>query len=287
MTCPDMRGFGWSDVPREGYEKEHLARDVVILLDALDIDQAGVIGHDWGGYAGFLLCLHNPERVTRYLALNTGHPLGRPDPRKALALWRFGYQAVLAVPRLAPRIVGSPRQRLLRATSRRIVDVPPSEFEPFLAQLREPARAWAAGELYRSFVVREAGPLMAGRYARMRLTTPRCSCTAPPTRPSAPRCCAATSSRPTTCASSWWTAWALHRRRAAGDGAAAGTRILRLRIQQPAGAAASRPARFPTQAATLLAILCADANCPSDARAAIVTTSCLPPTWRTPIWRAR
>jgi pimeloyl-ACP methyl ester carboxylesterase len=171
VICPDMRGFGWSDVPREGYEKAQLARDVVALLEALDIDRAGLIGHDWGGYAGFLLCLSNPERVTRYLALNTGHPLGRPALRKALALWRFWYQLVLSVPGLGPRVVGSPR--LMRAIFDRAVKVPFHEFEPFLAQFREPERAWATGELYRSFLLREAGPLLSGRqFAGARLTTP-------------------------------------------------------------------------------------------------------------------
>jgi histidinol phosphatase-like PHP family hydrolase len=40
-----------------------------------------LVGHDWGGWIGFLLCLRLPERVGRYLALNTGHPFFRADPR--------------------------------------------------------------------------------------------------------------------------------------------------------------------------------------------------------------
>ena len=35
VICPDLRGFGWTEVPERGYEKDQLKRDVLALLDAL------------------------------------------------------------------------------------------------------------------------------------------------------------------------------------------------------------------------------------------------------------
>src|SRR5947209_2045355 len=73
VICPDMRGFGWSDKPPSGYLKSQLAADLVGLLDALGIERARLIGHDWGGYVGFIACVENPERFSRFLALGIVH----------------------------------------------------------------------------------------------------------------------------------------------------------------------------------------------------------------------
>src|ERR1700754_64659 len=93
----DLRGFGWSDAPPDGYEKENLADDVLAVLDAEGIDQVRLVGHDWGGWVGYLLCLRAPERFSRYLALNI------PPPWVSVRMvfpesWRFLYQLVIATP---------------------------------------------------------------------------------------------------------------------------------------------------------------------------------------------
>src|SRR5690349_14770248 len=64
VIAPDLRGLGWSDAPRRGYLKQALAEDNLALLDALGIERAALVGHDWGGIVGFLICLTAPERVS-------------------------------------------------------------------------------------------------------------------------------------------------------------------------------------------------------------------------------
>ena len=87
VIAPDLRGFGWTEVPEEGYDKLQLARDVLALLDELGVDEFTLAGHDWGGYAGFLLALEEPERVKGSLALNIIPPWPPRERRVALDSW--------------------------------------------------------------------------------------------------------------------------------------------------------------------------------------------------------
>ena len=48
VIAPDLRGFGWSEAPADGYEKENLADDVLALLDELGLERVKLVGHDWG-----------------------------------------------------------------------------------------------------------------------------------------------------------------------------------------------------------------------------------------------
>ena len=173
VVCPDLRGFGWSEAPASGYEKERLAADVLSLLDALRLRRVRLVGHDWGGLVGFVICLRHPERVERYLALNTGHPFTPVDARTLRTLWRFWYQQVIAAPLIGRRLVGSERAwRLLpRSTTEQRGIWSAYDRDLFLGQLREPERAAASVALYRTFILRELLPIARGRYRYERLRT--------------------------------------------------------------------------------------------------------------------
>ena len=79
------------------YDKESLAADVVNLLDALGL-KVKLIGHDWGGWCGFIICLRHPERIERYLALGIPPPWGTLDLKAIVNLPRFAYQWLIASP---------------------------------------------------------------------------------------------------------------------------------------------------------------------------------------------
>jgi pimeloyl-ACP methyl ester carboxylesterase len=176
VICPDQRGFGWSDAPPgASYAKEDLAREYVALLDALGLDRVRLVGHDWGGVIGFLICLHQPERIERYLALNTAHPFLQVDLTSVRQIWRLWYQYAIASPWLGRRLLSEGDQRFLRFLGRWVGGGwtwPEADAEQFLAHLREPARAQAGVELYRTYVLHESLPAVAGRYRQMRLRTP-------------------------------------------------------------------------------------------------------------------
>jgi pimeloyl-ACP methyl ester carboxylesterase len=81
VVAPDLRGFGESDKPQEAeaYRMTHLVADVVAVLDALEIDRADVVGHDWGAGLAWVVAARVPERVHRLVVMSVGHPnAGRP-----------------------------------------------------------------------------------------------------------------------------------------------------------------------------------------------------------------
>jgi pimeloyl-ACP methyl ester carboxylesterase len=83
VLAVDLRGFGWSSPAPDGdYRKERLVDDVLALLDAEGIDRAHYLGHDWGGFTGFLLARRAPGRVERLMACNIVPPWANPgSPR--------------------------------------------------------------------------------------------------------------------------------------------------------------------------------------------------------------
>ena len=167
VIAPDLRGFGWTEVPEEGYDKLQLARDVLAVLDELGVDEFTLAGHDWGGYAGFLLALEEPERVKGLLALNILPPWPPRDRRVALDSWRFLYQPVLGTPG-----VGRHTGRALARRGLSAAGLSPTEVEAFVTRL-EGERGVAAERLYRTFFFRELPGLMLGRgYSPAGLRTP-------------------------------------------------------------------------------------------------------------------
>jgi pimeloyl-ACP methyl ester carboxylesterase len=175
VICPDLRGFGWSEAPAGRYEISELAADVVALLDALELDEVDLIGHDWGGYTGFLLCLDAPERIRNYLALGIVHPWFEPPKPSPASLQRAAYQFLLAAPLLGESVLrflpGFVRLALRRGAhpdmrwSREELDCYAKSFRP-----RD--HALASSHVYRSFLTREVPRLRKGHYRSQRSSVP-------------------------------------------------------------------------------------------------------------------
>lgn len=75
----DARGHGASDVPSGPYSLDRLGRDVVELLDALDLPRVHVLGLSLGGLVAQWLAIHAPERVDRLVLSNTAAHVGPPQ----------------------------------------------------------------------------------------------------------------------------------------------------------------------------------------------------------------
>ena len=172
VICPDLRGHGWTDAPPGTYEKEQFATDLLNLLDALELERVRLVGHDWGGFAGFLACLRAPERFERFLALDIVHPWMQSDAKNA---WRGLYQVPIATPGLGPMMLRSAPQlieRLLSAAAATPDTFSDADLKAYSERFRDPDRAEATSRIYRTFQLRELRPILGGRYRSQRLTVP-------------------------------------------------------------------------------------------------------------------
>jgi 3-oxoadipate enol-lactonase len=72
----DARGHGESDAPVGAYSMDRLGRDVIELLDALNIERAHFLGLSLGGLVGQWLGIHAPDRIDQLILSNTSAHLG-------------------------------------------------------------------------------------------------------------------------------------------------------------------------------------------------------------------
>ena len=72
--APDLPGFGRSDKPVDmgSYSYDRHTECIAPLLEELDVRDATVVVHDWGGPIGLRLAVEHPERITRMVILDTG-----------------------------------------------------------------------------------------------------------------------------------------------------------------------------------------------------------------------
>ncbi len=98
VLAPDHLGFGLSDLPHDGSlaPQDHAHR-FLAWLDALDVKDATLVVHDFGGPIGLLAALERAERISRLVIINT---------------WSWSLADRVDVRRMA-RMIASPLGRLL------------------------------------------------------------------------------------------------------------------------------------------------------------------------------
>jgi pimeloyl-ACP methyl ester carboxylesterase len=172
LIAPDLRGFGWTGAPGRGYDGVTFGLDGIALLDALEIERAHVIGHDWGGFAAFAIGLTQPQRVERMVVLNTVPPWFDRSPRLLLEAWRSAYAFAMAA--AGERIVRSRPSLIARGMRADSVHdgISREDAQAYARWLARPESARATMLLYRSYVrsIREVG--LRNRFADMRLSVP-------------------------------------------------------------------------------------------------------------------
>jgi pimeloyl-ACP methyl ester carboxylesterase len=172
LIAPDLRGFGWTDAPGRGYNGETFGADAIALLDALGIERAHLIGHDWGGFAVFAAALAAPQRVDRMVVLNTVPPWVNTSLRAVPELWRTWY--VFALAAFGERMMRRP-ELLARGMRRDLVHedrLTEEDALVYASRLSTPEGAYATTHLYRSYVRSFREVIVRRRYADLRLTVP-------------------------------------------------------------------------------------------------------------------
>jgi haloalkane dehalogenase len=88
--APDLPGFGRSDKPvsLEWYTYDRHTAALSSLLEELDLHDATVVVHDWGGPIGLRAAVEHPERIARMVILDTGLFTGRQRMTEAWTAFR-------------------------------------------------------------------------------------------------------------------------------------------------------------------------------------------------------
>jgi len=71
IICPDLPGFGQSELLGKGFSIEDVAKTIVAKLDLESIDKAFFIGHSLGGYVTLSIVHLFPGRVQGFCLLNS------------------------------------------------------------------------------------------------------------------------------------------------------------------------------------------------------------------------
>jgi pimeloyl-ACP methyl ester carboxylesterase len=91
VIVPDLRGFGLSARPANGYDKMTQAADIAGMLDALQVARADVVAHDIGNMVAFAFAARFPSRIARLVLMDA--PIPGVGPWEELAhapqAWHF------------------------------------------------------------------------------------------------------------------------------------------------------------------------------------------------------
>ena len=143
---PDMRGRGRTDRPEavEAYRLSTIVKDVTGILDALKVQRAHVVGHDWGAAVAWLVAALAPDRVDRLVVLSVGMPgaMTRPTLERLQKAW---YNFVILFEGVSEELMQRDDWYLLRELLHGAADT-----EAYIKILAEPGALTAGLKWYRA-----------------------------------------------------------------------------------------------------------------------------------------
>ncbi|MFF5172667.1 alpha/beta fold hydrolase [Micromonospora sp. NPDC000089] len=159
VVAPDLRGFGDSDAPPDGYDKKTLAADLHGLLTGLGLaDDVRLVGHDVGTMVAYAYAAAHPDVVSRLVLTEAPLPDESIWSIPALtsagpAVWNFGF---FNVTNGLPEQLVTGRESLWvdRFTDSIMVNkgsIGPDDIEEYARHLRDPDHLRASFAYFRAF----------------------------------------------------------------------------------------------------------------------------------------
>ncbi|WP_433222677.1 alpha/beta fold hydrolase [Dactylosporangium sp. CS-047395] len=171
FIAPDLRGFGDSDKPFEGYEPQTIARDMLGLLEVEEVEQFHVVSHDLGGPPAVALAYAGGERVLSLSTIETpffglDYP-GYVDP--VVHYWHLSMHMRMDVTRM---LVEGREEQYLRHFFRDFAydpeAMPEEEVRAYVTLMRQPGTLRGSLNLYGS-IPRQAVQLRALTKEKLRV----------------------------------------------------------------------------------------------------------------------
>lgn len=148
----DQRGYSPGARPAEvsAYGIGECVADAWAVLDALAVDSAHVVGHDWGALVGWRLAAQRPERVRSLTAVSVPHPRAMVEATAGEAgadqRARSSYIQLFRQPGRAEELLLADGGARLRSM---FAGVPPDRVDTYLRPMLDPAALTAALNWYR------------------------------------------------------------------------------------------------------------------------------------------
>lgn len=159
VVVPDLRGYGESDKPRDGYDKKTMARDIHDLMRALGHERYAVVGHDRGARVAHRLALDHQAAVTKLCLLDivpTHTLFSRTGRELAAAYWHWFFFQVPDLPEIMIEATLEPFLRaMFRALSSVAGAIEEEAIQEYLRVFRLPGTIRATLDDYRAAATRD------------------------------------------------------------------------------------------------------------------------------------
>ncbi|MEV0702977.1 alpha/beta hydrolase [Saccharopolyspora sp. NPDC050389] len=107
VIAPDLRGYGRTDKPQDGYDKRTMAADIAALVESLGFETVSVVGHDRGARVAHRWGLDRPAQIDRLAVLDivpTREMWRRLNTESGMAYWHWLFHMQ---PGLPERLAGA------------------------------------------------------------------------------------------------------------------------------------------------------------------------------------
>jgi len=74
IVAPDLRGYGQTEHPANGYDVFTLTDDIRALMETLGINRPLLVSHDWGGALGWIFAHRYSNLIRQLVVINCTHP---------------------------------------------------------------------------------------------------------------------------------------------------------------------------------------------------------------------
>ena len=100
VVAPDLRGTGLSEITKDGYDKETIAKDIRDLVLHLGFKTANIVGHDMGGKAAYVMAHLYPENVLKLALVDCLLPGTENLDALRGGAWHYGFHIAKDMPEM-------------------------------------------------------------------------------------------------------------------------------------------------------------------------------------------